>query len=225
MKVVIIEDDNGTIEAVSLAFQIGWQDAVVKHSRLGEEGIDMVGHEAPDVVILDLGLPDISGFEVLKRVRLFSPVPIIVLTARSDEQAVVKALEWGASDYIAKPFRQMELLARVKSAMRKQRLPQNEYCIEGPGFTFYVSAHKLKRGEATVHLTSTESQLLYYLMVNKGMVLSSGSLAEHIWGSDYPGATEAIRVHIKNLRHKISTWYQQSELIVTRPGLGYMFAE
>ena len=103
MKVLIIEDDREIIEAISLAFQIRWPEAKVVSTRLGEKGSELVESEAPDIVILDLGLPDMSGFDVLHRIRLFSDVPIIILTVRADEADVVKGLEWGADDYIVKP--------------------------------------------------------------------------------------------------------------------------
>ncbi len=115
VKVLIIEDDWEIIEAVTLAFRLDWPEAQVIYTQQGTKGIGIVQSESPDIVILDLGLPDISGYEVLKQIRLFSSIPIIILTVRSQEEDVVKALEGEANDYVIKPFRQKELLARVKA--------------------------------------------------------------------------------------------------------------
>jgi DNA-binding response OmpR family regulator len=122
MKILIIEDDRAIVELISLSFQVGWPEAELISSHLGKEGIELVESRCPDIVILDLGLPDISGFEVLRGLRRFTAVPIVILTVRSEEADVVKALEWGADEYIIKPFRQLELLARIKSLMRRQYL-------------------------------------------------------------------------------------------------------
>lgn len=115
MKVLMIEDDPEIIESVSLAFQMHWPEANMVSTYLGREGIELASREAPDIIILDLGLPDVSGFEVLREIRLFSTVPIIILTATSDKSYMVRALEWGADDYVVKPFKHVEFLARVKS--------------------------------------------------------------------------------------------------------------
>ncbi|MBN1643866.1 MAG: response regulator, partial [Dehalococcoidales bacterium] len=108
MKVLVIEDDKEIVDAISLAFQIRWPEAKVISTRLGQKGVEFVETEQPDIVILDLGLPDITGFEVLRQIRRFSTVPTIILTVRTEESDVVKGLEWGADDYITKPFRQLE---------------------------------------------------------------------------------------------------------------------
>ena len=115
MKVLIIEDDGEIVESISLAFQLYWPEAELLSTHLGEEGVRLAKREAPDAVILDLGLPDISGFDVLRKIRLFSSTPVIILTARAYESDVVKALKEEATDYVAKPFRELELLTRVKA--------------------------------------------------------------------------------------------------------------
>jgi len=128
MKALIIEDDQKTLEDISLALQIGWSKVRLVSTRLGEEGIELAEKESPDVVILDLGLPDMSGFEVLKRVRSCSEVPVILLSSiRGDEAEIVKALELGANEYIVKPFGQMEFLARVRRLIRtKEATPMKQ---------------------------------------------------------------------------------------------------
>lgn len=225
MKVLIIEDDYTTVETISLSFQVGWPEAKVVSTKLGEEGIDLVEKESPDIVILDLGLPDIDGFEVLKRIRLFSNVPIIILTVRGEESDVVKALEWGADEYLIKPFRQLELLARVKSIIRKRLCPEGGLYLNFGPFQFDVSMRKIKHGEKVINLTSTESLILYQLAINTGKVLTLSSLSEKIWGDDYPGAKEAIRVYIRHLREKIEPDPSKPRLIVTKPGIGYTLVQ
>ena len=116
----MIDDDPGVVEVVSLGLEVRWPEAELVSAHLGEKGIEMVKSEAPDIVILDLGLPDISGFEVLKRVRSFSNVPIIILTVCGEESAMVKGLDLGADDYMVKPYRLMELVARIRRLMRRR---------------------------------------------------------------------------------------------------------
>lgn len=123
MKVLIIEDNPEIVEVICFAFELDWPEAIVTATHLGEEGLELLQTESPDAVILDLGLPDISGFEVLKRIRHLSQIPVIILSAMSDEDYVVKALEYGADEYITKPFRPLELLTRVKILSSREMVP------------------------------------------------------------------------------------------------------
>ena len=224
MKVLLIEDDKEIIDAISLAFQIRWPEAEVVSTRLGEKGVELVESEAPDIVIIDLGLPDISGFEVLRQVRLFSKVPTIILTVRSEEADVVKGLEWGADDYILKPFRQLELLARVKALIRRQSPSEEEPLDYGP-LRLDTTSGQLYYSGKEIALTVTENHILGHLMKNAGHVVTHSSLAEAVWGDDYPGATDSLKVHIRRLREKIEADPSQPQLILTRTGVGYLLAK
>ena len=224
MKVLLIEDDREIIDAISLAFQIRWPEAKVVSTRLGEKGVELVESEAPDIVILDLGLPDVSGFEVLRQIRLFSRVPTIILTVRSDEADVVKGLEWGADDYITKPFRQLELLARVKAMIRRQSPSEEEPLVSGP-LHLDITSGQLYYSGKEIALTVTESHILSHLMKNTGHVATHLSLAETVWGEDYPGATDSLKVHIRRLREKIEADPSHPQLILTRTGVGYFLAK
>ena len=224
MKVLIIEDDKEIVDAISLAFQIRWPEAKVVSTRLGRKGIELVETEAPDIVILDLGLPDISGFEVLSQIRLFSHVPIIILTVRSDESDVVKGLEWGADDYILKPFRQLELLARVKAMIRRQAPSDEETLVSGQ-LRLDVTSGQLRNDSKEIALTITESRILAHLMRNAGHVVTHSSLAEAVWGNDYPGAADSLKVHIRRLREKIESNPSQPKLILTKAGVGYFLTK
>ncbi len=223
MKVLIVEDDREIIEAITLAFRIRWPEAQVISSRLGEKGVELVEKESPDIVILDLGLPDINGFEVLRQVRLFSSVPIIILTVRSDETDVVKGLEWGANDYITKPFRQMELLARVKALIRRQG-PEEEQFTCGP-LHLNATTGQLYLDGKEVLLTATENRILGHLMKNAGHVVTHSSLAEAVWGSDYLGAADSLKVYIRRLREKIEPEPSHPRIILTRTGIGYFLVK
>jgi two-component system KDP operon response regulator KdpE len=222
MKILIIEDDLSIIESITLIMQVSWPDVEIVSTGSGIEGIAIVEKEVIDIVILDIGLPDILGFDVLKRIRTFSNVPIIVLTVNSSETDIVRALEGRADDYIIKPFRPLELLARLKLVLRKKYYPQGEQYIPIGRFRFDVTSHKLEYENQAINLTSTESLILYHLAMNKGNVLSLASLAQKIWGDNYPGAYEAIRVYIRHLRKKIEDNPNEPKLILTKPGIGYL---
>jgi two-component system KDP operon response regulator KdpE len=224
MKVLLIEDEREIIEAISLAFQIRWPEAELVSTRLGEKGVELVESEAPDIVILDLGLPDINGFEVLRQIRLFSHVPTIILTVRSDEADIVKGLEWGADDYITKPFRQLEFLARVKALIRRQSPSEEETLVSGP-LRLDATTGQLYRDGREIALTITESHILGHLMKNAGHVVTHMSLAEAVWGDDYPGVADSLKVHIRRLREKIEVEPSDPQLILTKTGVGYFLAK
>ncbi len=224
MKVLIVEDDKEIVDAITLAFQIRWPEAKVVSTRLGRKGVELVETENPDIVILDLGLPDISGFEVLSQIRLFSHVPIIILTVRSDEADVVKGLEWGADDYILKPFRQLELLARVKALIRRQSPNDEEELVSGQ-LHLDATSGQLRCDGKEIALTITESRILAHMMRNAGHVVTHSSLAEAVWGNDYPGAADSLKVHIRRLREKIESSPSQPRFILTKAGVGYFLAK
>ncbi len=224
MKVLIIEDDREIVEAISLAFQIRWPEAKVVSTHLGEKGVELVESEAPDIVILDLGLPDISGFEVLDQIRRFSNVPTIILTVRSEEADVVRGLECGADDYITKPFRQLELLARVKALIRRQSPSEEETVISG-ALRLEATTGQLHHDGKEIALTITESRILNHLMKNAGYVTTHSSLAEAVWGDDYPGVVDSLKVHIRRLREKIEADPSHPQLILTKTGVGYFLTK
>jgi two-component system response regulator VicR len=221
VKVLVIEDDKDIVEAISLAFQIRWPEAKLVSTHLGEKGIELVETESPDIIILDLGLPDISGFEVLKRIRLFSSIPVIILTVRSEEPDIVKGLEWGADDYMVKPFRQLELLSRVQVQLRKRGAAVEEQPLICGQLRFDPATRQIQYGEKEINLTATESQIIYQLMKNAGRVVSHADVAEGVWGTDYPGAIDSLKVYIRRLREKLESDPSHPQLIITKTGVGY----
>lgn len=224
MKVLLIEDDREIVDAISLAFKIRWPEATLISTRLGQKGVELVESESPDIVILDLGLPDINGFEVLQQIRLFSQVPTIILTVRSDEADIVKGLEWGADDYITKPFRQLEFLARVKALIRRQGAAEAETLSYGP-LRLDTTIGQLSYDGKDISLTVTESHIMAHLIRNGGRAVAHSSLAEAVWGDDYPGAADSLKVHIRRLREKIEEDPSHPRLILTRTGVGYFLAK
>jgi len=225
MKVLIIEDDQEIVEAISLAFQIRWPEAKLVSTQFGEKGVELIESENPDVVILDLGLTDISGFEVLKQVRFFSAVPIIILTVRSDEADIVKGLEWGADDYMVKPFRQMELLARIKALTRRPSRFVEETPLVCGQLHFDPATRQLFYGEKEISLTANEGHILRALMENAGRPVTHSELAEAVWDADYPDAAANLKVHIRRLREKLEADPSHPQLILTKAGIGYVLAK
>ena len=225
MKILIIEDDWAIVEAISLALQINWPDTTLLSTHLGEEGIELFQSERPDAIILDLGLSDISGFEVLKRIRLFSEVPILILTVRSDESDIVKGLEWGADDYVIKPFRQKELMSRIKLITRRRSAVAEETPLVCGQLRFEPSTGQLFHEGREVNLTRTEVSIISHLMRNEGRVVTHSGLAEAVWGVDYPDAADSLRVHIRRLRTKLESDPSDPKIVLTRAGMGYILAK
>jgi len=225
MKILIIEDDRAIVEAISLTLQLNWPDTILLSTHLGEEGIELFQSENPDAIILDLGLPDISGFEVLKRIRLFSEVPILILTVRSDESDIVKGLEWGADDYVIKPFRQKELLSRIKLITRRRGAIAEGTLLVCGQLQFEPSTGQLFHEGREINLTPTEISIISHLMRNVGRVVTHSGLAEAVWGVDYPDAADSLRVHIRRLRTKLESDPSNPKIVLTRAGMGYMLAK
>ena len=225
MKVLVIEDDQAIVETITLLLKISWPEAKLVSTHLGERGIELVESENPDVVILDLGLPDKSGFEVLKQVRLFSTVPILILTVSSDEADIVKGLEWGADDYVVKPFRQLELLSRIKLVTRRRGSSVEETPLVCGQLHFNPSTFQLFYGKKEINLTPTEGSILHQLMKNVGRVVTHSSLAEVVWGVDYPDAADSLKVYVRRLRTKLEADPSHPQIVLTKPGIGYLMAK
>ncbi len=224
MKILIIEDDHETVEFISLSFRIANFGATLISTDHGNEGVSIVESESPDLIILDLGLPDINGFEVIKMIRLFSSTPIIVLTVRHEETYIVKALEYGADDYMTKPFKQMELLARVKAIYRRSYSSMqggSSITFSVKGWLFNCEERLIYKDGTSIKLTFNECVILTQLLSNAGQIVTYRSLADSIWGMDYPGFKDAIKVYIRRLRQKLETVPELAELIFNKPGIGY----
>ncbi|QNT77146.1 response regulator transcription factor [Dehalogenimonas etheniformans] len=225
MTVVLIEDDAEIIEAITLTFKIRWPQATFLSTDSGQEGLTLIEKHNPDLVILDLGLPDTNGYNVLKEIRRFSHVPVIILTARGDETDIVRGLELGADEYIIKPFRQMELLARVKAVLRRQEAVSEELPLAVGTMTLGPSIRDLTLKGKKINLTRTEGIVLGQLMRHVGHPVSHAVLAKALWGEEYPGAAESLKVYVRHLREKIEENPSDPKLLLTRIGAGYQLAK
>lgn len=205
MKVLIIEDDQSIIDAVKLAFEFRWPEAILYEATLGNKGIAMVKSENPDIVMLDINLPDISGFDVLKKVREFSMVPVIILTVRAEDEDVMQGLEAGADDYIIKPFNYLTLLARVKAVLRRTKMipfkgSQNNLINARISIDFVNQ--KVKVDNRLIKLTPLEYKLLVIMVKNKNKIVPYSTITTEIWGKNYDSDTGNIRLAIRRLRKK-----------------------
>ncbi len=225
MKVLIIEDEPEIVEVLSVAFGIRWPDVKLVSTHMGEKGVELVESESPDVVILDLGLPDISGFEVLKQIRTFSSVPVLILTVRGEEADVVKGLEWGADDYMVKPFRQLELMSRIQALTRRAGPSIKEQPLVHGQLRFDPVTRQLFNGGTEISITRTEASIIEHLMSKNGEIVTHSELAEAVWGSDYPDSVDSLRVYIRRLRQKIERDPDNPQIILTRSGVGYLLVK
>jgi two-component system KDP operon response regulator KdpE len=199
----------------------------VVEAATGADGIDLAAAERPALIVLDLGLPDIDGVEVVREIRKWSSAPIVVLSARHSDQEKVALLDAGADDYLTKPFSTIELQARVRAQLRRARntpLAATGAPIAVDGLAIDFAKPALTRDGATVHLTRTEWDLLRALVKRAGRTLTHRQLFTEVWGSAHEGdAQQNLRVHIRSLRRKLERDPVRPKLIVTEPGVGYRF--
>jgi len=228
MKVVIIEDDVEIIESVTLCFEIRWPDVDVISATEGVAGTDLVAAESPDIVILDIGLPDIDGFEVCRRIRLFSDVPIVMLTVKDQEFDKVKALDLGADEYITKPFSRIELMARLHAVQRRSALPQCEEAQEPLSIGklwIDFAAREVRVDQQSIKLTPIEYDLLEVLALNAGRAIPHQTLLEKVWGDEYADCGQYLKVYTQRLRIKLGDDARNPRLLVTERGFGYKLAK
>ncbi len=226
MKVLVIEDDPATVEMLSLAFEFRWPESILISTDKGIKGAELVEKESPNVVILDLGLPDMDGIEVLREIRQFSNVPVIILTARTEDSAVVRGLELGADDYVTKPFDSMVLLARVKSVLGRTEMPQlrgTQSKVSADSLVIDLAARQVTVNGTPVALTATEWTLLSELIRNEGRVVTQERLAERLWGENTLEISSTIRSYVARLRIKLDDNPQSPKIILTERGTGYRF--
>jgi len=197
----------------------------VTTASTGEEGLTLAAANPPDVVILDLSLPKLSGLEVCVRLREWTQIPIIILSVRDTEKDKVAALDRGADDYLTKPFGIEELLARLRVALRHaaQTHGARENLIASQGLSIDLVRHLVTRGATEIRLTATEYKLLTYLATHADRVLTHQMILSHVWGAEYANHLEYLRVYMRQLRKKIEVNPDQPLLLLTEPGIGYRF--
>lgn len=223
-RILIIEDDKTILNFLSISLKThGYR---FEAAGSGLEGISLFLANSPDVILLDLGLPDIDGIEVIRQIRESSDVPVIVVSARGQECEKVEALDAGADDYITKPFSIGELLARVRVALRK-RMPhpagKKEFRMDGLLIDF--EKRRVSVDGRDVHLTPIEYKLLTLLVENKGKVLTHGFINKQVWGYEYTEDSQSLRVFMANIRRKIEKDTARPRYIMTEVGVGYRFAD
>ncbi|MCW5942341.1 MAG: response regulator [Fimbriimonadaceae bacterium] len=223
IRVVVIEDEapiRRFLRAGVGPDEVAWIEAAT-----GEEGVRLVAQRQPDVVLLDLGLPDQDGLDVLRGLREWTDVPVIVLTARGQESDKVLALDAGADDYVTKPFSLAELMARVRAAVRRAHVATVEppSVVQAGDLRVDLALRRVFQGEREIRLTPTEYRLLALLAGQAGRVLTHRHLLREIWGPEYEDATHTLRVHMASLRQKIEPDPVQPRYVRTETGVGYRF--
>lgn len=221
--ILVIDDEPQILRALHTILTAK-QFRVTTASR-GNEGLTLAAAQPPDVIILDLSLPDMSGFEVTERLREWTQAPIIVLSVRDSENDKVTALEKGADDYLTKPFGIEELLARIRVALKHsaQAMGSSQQVISAGPIFVDLTSHTVSRNSEEIKLTATEFKLLAYLAANAGRVLTHQAILTHVWDNTYAEHIEYLRVYIGQLRKKLEENPEQPEYILTEPGVGYRF--
>lgn len=225
MKILVVDDDPQILEALSVGFQLQWQDAMVIPASDGEAGLRAFYAHEPDVVLLDVALPGKSGFAVLQEIRHISDVPVLMLTARGEELDQVRGLEMGADDYVVKPVRHLALLARIKAVLRRAELPPPAQALPdvvAGDLSVNFQTHQVTLKGQPIKLTPVEYKLLYHLVRNTGRLMPHQALLHHVWGEDYGATTDHLKVFISRLRAKIEP-PGGPRYIETERGLGYRF--
>lgn len=222
-RILVVDDEPQIQRFLRLGLEASGYDVLAAGD--GSEALRQSAAMAPDLVILDLGLPDTDGKDVLARLRQWSSVPVIVLSARDDEREKIETLDLGANDYVAKPFGIGELLARVRAALRTDRQDGAEPSshVVGP-ISIDVAQHRVELAGEAVKLTPKEFDLLLYLVQNRGRVLTHKQLLAKIWGPAHGEDTQYLRVFIGQLRQKLEADTANPSLILTEPGVGYRIA-
>ncbi|MFQ5827163.1 MAG: response regulator transcription factor, partial [Dehalococcoidia bacterium] len=217
MKVLVIDSNPEVVEVVSLCLEAHWPEVRVASTPEGRKGVAMIEADAPDVVILEINLPDVDGFEVLRQIRRFSEVPVVVLTVRGEGIDKIRGLEVGADDYITKPFSHIEMQARVKAVLRRSRMPERQGAdslLESGGIQIDLVAYQVRRGGEVLKLTPIEYGLLTHLVRSEGRALTQRSLLQKVWGSESPEATGSIDSYIHRLRRKLGDDVNRPRIII-----------
>ncbi|PXY26106.1 DNA-binding response regulator [Prauserella sp. PE36] len=222
-KVLVVDDDPQIARALRINLSARGYQVVTAHD--GTAALKAVAETRPDVVVLDLGLPDLDGVEVIEGLRGWNKVPIIVLSARDDSTDKVQALDAGADDYVTKPFGMDELLARLRAAVRRSGLSaaDADAQVETASFTIDLAAKKVRRDGAEVHLTKTEWRLMELLVRNRGRLVTQKQLLHEVWGPSYDTESHYLRVYVAQLRRKLEPEPSRPRHLLTEPGMGYRF--
>jgi two-component system KDP operon response regulator KdpE len=220
-EILIVDDEPQIRKLLEITLQSNGY--FTRSAVSAKEALIMAGNHPPDLVVLDLGLPDESGHIVLQKLRQWFTNPIIILSVQKDEEDIIKALDNGANDYLSKPFRTGELLARIRSALRDAITEEGNATLESDGLEINLSTRTVKKNQELVKLTSTEYNLLALLVRNEGKVLTHQYLLRAIWGPGFINQSQYLRVFIAQIRKKIEDDANHPQYLLTESGVGYRF--
>lgn len=220
-SILVIDDEPQIRRLLQLTFEAnGYR---VYHAATGEEGLIRAAMDRPELIVLDLGLPDADGIDILRKLRASSTTPVVILTVRNTEQDIIESLDSGADDYVTKPFRTGELIARVRAALRHRGAGPTEPVYSIGSLEVNLDARSVKKNGEMVKLTATEYSLLALFVRNTGRVLTHRYILEHVWGQAYAEETQYSRVYAAQLRKKLEDDPSNPKLILTESGIGYRF--
>ena len=218
----MVDDDERTRHMLQSMLRLEGYCAITANDAT--EALEQFEHETPDLVILDIMMPEINGYDLCQRIRQFSQVPIIMLTAKDSEQDMIEGLDVGADDYVTKPFQSRELLARIRASLRRTRLwderPSPPFQLDDLSIDF--NDHRVQKNGREIRLTATEYRLLSYLARNAGRVLTADAILTVVWGERYYGDVHLLQSTMTNLRSKLGDNARNPQYILTRSGIGYM---
>ena len=223
-ETILVIDDEVQIRRL-LEITLSSNGFKISEAGTGREGLVSAATHHPALIILDLGLPDIDGIEILKKIREWYQKPIIILSVKNSEDDIINALDNGANDYLTKPFKTGELLARIRVALRQNQGSEVDPILTFGTLTIDLANHTARKNEEILKLTSTEFSLLALLAKNSGRVLTHQSILKEIWGFGYIGQTQILRVFVAQLRKKIEDDHAKPKLLITESGIGYRFHE
>lgn len=220
-EILVIDDESQIRKLLEITLQT--EGYAVKEAVSAKEGLIMAANHPPDLILLDLGLPDESGHEVLQKLRKWYTNPVLILSVEKGEEDIIQALDNGANDYLSKPFRTGELLARIRSALRDAIIDEGDTVLIFGNLQINLEARTVRKNEELVKLTSTEYNLLSILVRNEGKVLTHQYLLRVIWGPGYINQSQYLRVFIAQIRKKIEDDPNRPEFLLTESGVGYRF--
>lgn len=223
-KVLVVDDEKLIVKGIRFSLE---QDGMeVDCAYDGEEALEMIRNKEYDIILLDVMLPKLTGFEVCQHIREFSSVPVVMLTAKGEDMDKILGLEYGADDYITKPFNILEVKARIKAIIRRTspKPKEADKVIESGDMKLDCEGRRVYISGREINLTAKEFELLELLVVNANKVYSRENLLKLVWGSDYPGDVRTVDVHIRRLREKIEEKPSDPKYVITKWGVGYYFA-
>ncbi|WP_101524376.1 response regulator [Nocardioides houyundeii] len=223
MTFVLVVDDDPAIRR-TLSINLRARDYDVETAGDGRSALQIVEERTPDVILLDLGLPDLDGVMLLQRLRVITRAPVIVVSARTSSDDKVEALDLGAVDFITKPFSIEELLARIRAAARRTAGERTSACVQVAGLVLDVGDSRASRAGTEIHLTPIEWKIVDHLVRRRGRLVRQAELLQSVWGPSYERQTNYLRVHMSSIRRKLESDPTRPVLFVTEPGMGYRFA-